>query len=60
MDELEKEAYMYGAQMGSEYLKEIGKTDLALMNGQEVLTFSECMCKNYAEKLAELEDTIPF
>lgn len=55
MEDIEKEAYQYGAQMGAEYLREIGKTDLASMTPEEVLTFSECMCKNYHNKYIELE-----
>lgn len=54
MENIKHEAYMYGAQMGAEYLKEIGKTDLAKLTGDEVLTFSECMCKNYHLKYVEL------
>lgn len=47
MEKREKEAYMHGAKMAAEYLKEIGKTDLKTMTGDEALTFAECMCKNY-------------
>lgn len=54
MEEHEKEAYLYGAAMGAEYLVEIGKTDLAEMTPHEALVFSECMCKNYHTKYAEL------
>jgi len=54
MEEHQEQSYMYGAQMGGEYLKEIGKTDLAKLTPAEVLTFSECMCKNYHNKYIEL------
>ena len=52
--ELEQQAHLYGAQMGAEYLREIGKTDLALLTPSEALTFAECMCKNYHNKINEL------
>tara|TARA_R110000851_G_scaffold111570_2_gene235092 strand:+ start:273 stop:446 length:174 start_codon:yes stop_codon:yes gene_type:complete len=54
MEENERTAYLYGAEMGGEYLKEIGKSDLATLTPQEVLTFSECMCKNFWNKITEL------
>lgn len=47
MENYERDAYMHGAKMAAEYLREIGKTDLAQMTPQEALTFAECMCKNY-------------
>lgn len=53
VEEEEKIAYMYGASMGAEYLKSIGKTDLAQLSGDEALTFAECVCKNYHLKLVE-------
>lgn len=54
----DKQAYMHGAKMGAEYLKEIGKTDLAAMTPAEVLVFSEVVCKNYHFKKIELDSQI--
>ena len=54
-EEIKKEAYMYGVQMGAEYSKEVGKTDLSTMSVEEILTFAECVCKGYHMKLIELE-----
>ena len=54
MENDEKQAYLYGAQMAGEYIKEVGVSDLAKLNSEQVLTFSECMCKNYHSKLIEL------
>ena len=56
MDELQKQAYLYGAEMAAEYSKEIGKSDLATMSADEILTLSECFCKNYNNKIIELEN----
>ena len=53
MDELERNAYLYGGQNGAEYLKSIGKDDLKDLTGDEWLTFCECICKNYHVKLIE-------
>ena len=52
----DQQAYKYGAKMGAEYLKSIGKTDLSELTVAEVLTFSECMCKNYHDKKIELDN----
>lgn len=60
MEEEEKGAYLYGAEMGAEYLHSIGKTDLASLTPEEVLTFSECMCKNYHSKYNELSNKLNF
>lgn len=60
MEENERQAYIYGGQMAAEYAKSIGKHDLATFTGEEWLTFCECMCKNYSQKIAELDDEIPF
>lgn len=54
MTEEEKQAYLYGAQQGAEYMHSIGKTDLATLTPDQVLTFSECICRNYHLKYAEL------
>lgn len=54
MSDIEKEAYLYGAEMAAEYSAEIGKTDLAVMSPEEILTLAECMCKNYHLKIIEL------
>lgn len=59
-EEFAQEAYLYGAQMAAEYSKEIGKTDLAIMTPDEILTLSECFCKNYHSKLNELCSEAPF
>lgn len=56
MEEEEKAAYLYGAQMAAEYSTEIGKTDLATMTPEEILTLSECFCKNYHSKIIELQN----
>lgn len=56
MNEKEKEAYLYGAEMAAEYSTEIGKTDLAQMTPDEILTLSECFCKNYHSKYIELSN----
>lgn len=60
MEEEEKQAYLYGAKMAAEYSKEIGKTDLSLMSYEEILTLSECFCKNYHSKIIELENISNF
>lgn len=60
MEAEERTAYLHGAKMAAEYSKEIGKTDLALMTPDEILTLSECMCKNYHLKYMELIDEIPY
>lgn len=54
MEDDQKEAYSYGINNAVEYTNEIGKTDLALMTAEEILTFAECMCKNYHTKIIEL------
>jgi len=56
MPTIEEQAYMYGAQMGAEYLKEIGKFDLGILSAGEALIFAECMCKNYHNKIIELQN----
>lgn len=53
MEEEDKEAYLYGAKMAAEYTQEIGKTDLKNFTPDEILTFAECMCKNYHLKKVE-------
>lgn len=58
MEDEQREAYMFGARMGAEYLNEIGKTDLAVLTPNEVLTFSECMCKNYHSKLVDIQNKL--
>ena len=58
MEENDRQAYVYGAEMGAEYLREIGKTDLALMTPAEALIFSEVVCKNYHMKKIELDSKI--
>jgi len=60
MEEEEKQAYLYGAEMAAEYSVEIGKTDLALMTPDEILTLSECFCKNYHSKFNELQNKANF
>ena len=55
MTDEEKASYMYGATMGAEYLQEIKNTDLATLTPDQVLTFAECVCKNYHNKIIELE-----
>ena len=60
MTEEQRKAYLYGAQMAAEYSKEIGKTDLATMTPDEILILSECMCKNYHNKIIELENISNF
>ena len=47
MMDVERESYLEGGEMGKEYLREIGKTDLAIMSHDEALTFLECVCKGY-------------
>lgn len=54
------EAYTEGGEMGAEYLKEIGITDLALMTPEQALTFCECVCKGYDFKIAELQNKMNF
>jgi len=54
MEENQRQAYLYGAEMASEYLNEIGQKDLSLLTLEQILTFSECMCKNYHLKFIEL------
>jgi len=54
MEDEQKQAYLYGAEQGAEYMRSIGKTDLSLLTPDEALTFSECMCKGYHEKYVEL------
>ena len=60
MEDEQKEAYLYGAEMAGEYLREIGKSDLAALSPAQVLTFSECMCKNYHMKFIELTNKSNF
>lgn len=55
-----KQAYLYGIQMAAEYAHEIGKTDLSSMSEEEILTFAECLCKNYHNKIIELENIRDF
>lgn len=55
MEENEKLAYIYGGQMGGEYLDEIKKYNLAQLSKEEWFTFLECVCKNYHMKFIELE-----
>lgn len=60
MEAEERAAYIYGGTHAAEYLKEIRKTDLSTLTGEEFVTFCECMCKNYHLKYVELTDEIPF
>lgn len=53
MEPEEKIAYLYGVNMAAEYLKSIGKTNLIELDQNEILSFAECMCKNYHLKLVE-------
>lgn len=54
MEEDLKQAYLYGAQMGAEYMRSIEETDLSVLTPDQALTFSECVCKNYHNKLIEI------
>ena len=54
MEEEEKQSYLHGGNNAAEYMKSIGKHDLATLSGDEWLTFCKCMCKNYHSKFIEL------
>lgn len=54
MENEEKLAYLHGIECAVEYTDEIKKTNLADMTPEEVLTFAECMCKNYHQKIMQI------
>jgi len=54
MEPWELEAVEYGGAMGAEYLESIGIFDLTKLSKEQWLTFCECVCKNYHNKIALL------
>lgn len=55
-------AMMHAGERGGEYLESVGKSDVALMDQEEFMTFIEAVCSGYVEKLQELnaQIEIPF
>lgn len=58
--ENEVAAMMHAGERGGEYLEVLGKSDVALMDQDEFMTFIEAVCSGYVEKLGELNSKAPF
>lgn len=54
MEDHEKRAYLYGGQMGGEYLDSIRKTNLAELSPDQWLEFLKVTCAAYHAKHIEL------
>ena len=60
MEEHEKRSYLFGGQMGGQYLDSIGKSNLAELSQDEWLEFLHVVCKNYHNKHIELTSNMAF
>lgn len=56
--ETEKLAIIHGGSMAGEYIKSIGKTDLATLTKSEWQEFCSIMCLNYHLALVESESQL--
>lgn len=56
----ELKAMHHGGRMGGEYLQSIGVFDLSVLSPEQWEQFLKCVMGGYFEKMADMDDEIPF